>query len=80
MLKFQLVKFTVINLREILYLSHMNAVNVVNLVKKYKDTEAVKGVSFSVKEGEIFALVGPNGVGKSTTLKMLATILIPTSG
>ncbi|MCX5785730.1 MAG: ABC transporter ATP-binding protein [Elusimicrobia bacterium] len=58
----------------------MNAVNVTDLVKKYKSVEAVKGVSFNVHEGEIFALVGPNGVGKSTTLKILATILLPTSG
>ena len=58
----------------------MNAVNVLNLVKKYKDFEAVKGLSFDIKEREIFALVGPNGVGKSTTLKMLSTILSPTGG
>ena len=58
----------------------MNAVIVSNLVKKYKDFEAVSGLSFDIKEGEIFALVGPNGVGKSTTLKILSTILSPTGG
>ncbi|MBU2572560.1 MAG: ABC transporter ATP-binding protein [Elusimicrobia bacterium] len=58
----------------------MTAVNVSGLVKRYKKIEAVRGVTFSVTEGEIFALVGPNGVGKSTILKMLATILVPTAG
>ncbi|HCC48087.1 MAG TPA: multidrug ABC transporter ATP-binding protein [Elusimicrobia bacterium] len=56
------------------------ALEIKDLVKKYKDFEAVAGLSFSVGEGEIFALVGPNGVGKSTTLKMTATILTPTAG
>lgn len=51
-----------------------------NLVKRYGDFEAVKGIDFEVKSNEIFALVGPNGAGKSTTLKILATILLPTSG
>jgi ABC-2 type transport system ATP-binding protein len=51
-----------------------------NLIKNYKNFKAVKNVSFSVQEKEIFALVGPNGAGKSTILKMLATILTPTSG
>ena len=58
----------------------MNALEIRGLVKKYKDFEAVSGLSFAVGEGEIFALVGPNGVGKSTTLKMIATILAPTAG
>ena len=56
------------------------ALEIRGLVKKYKDFEAVAGLDFSVREGEIFALVGPNGVGKSTTLKMIATILTPTAG
>jgi len=58
----------------------IQVLKVENLVKKYKKTEAVKGISFEVNEGEIFALVGPNGAGKSTALKMIATILTPTSG
>ncbi|MBI4679467.1 MAG: ABC transporter ATP-binding protein [Elusimicrobia bacterium] len=58
----------------------MNALEARDLVKRYKDFEAVSGLTFDVKEGEIFALVGPNGVGKSTTLKMIATLLAPTAG
>lgn len=51
-----------------------------NLVKKFGELTAVSDVSFSVKEGEIFAFLGPNGAGKSTTIKMLTTLLKPTSG
>lgn len=58
----------------------IKALELTGLVKKYKDFEAVAGLDLSVAEGEIFALVGPNGVGKSTTLKMIATILAPTAG
>lgn len=58
----------------------MDALRVENLVKSYSKVQAVKGISFSVTEKEIFALIGPNGAGKSTILKMLATILSPTSG
>ena len=50
------------------------------LVKRYGSTVAVAGVDLSVNAGEIFGLVGPNGAGKSTTLKILATLLQPTSG
>lgn len=45
-----------------------------------KDVEAVKGVSFEIAPGELFGLLGPNGAGKTTTIKMLITLLIPTSG
>src|ERR671924_1123179 len=44
------------------------------------DVEAVRGISFAVEEGELFGLLGPNGAGKTTTIKMLITLLIPTSG
>jgi ABC-2 type transport system ATP-binding protein len=44
------------------------------------EVEAVRGVSFSVEEGELFGLLGPNGAGKTTTIKMLITLLIPTAG
>ena len=46
----------------------------------YEQTVAVKGVSFSVEEGELVGFLGPNGAGKTTTLKMLAGLLYPTSG
>jgi ABC-2 type transport system ATP-binding protein len=44
------------------------------------DVEAVRGVSFAVEQGELFGLLGPNGAGKTTTIKMLITLLLPTSG
>jgi ABC-2 type transport system ATP-binding protein len=50
------------------------------LKKNYGDKEAVKGVSFSVLQGEIFSLLGPNGAGKTTTISMLSCLLQPTSG
>ncbi len=50
------------------------------LVKKYGDFTAVKGVSFDIQEGEIFSLLGPNGAGKTTTISMLSTLYIPTGG
>jgi ABC-2 type transport system ATP-binding protein len=48
--------------------------------RKGLDVEAVRGVSFSVERGELFGLLGPNGAGKTTTIKMLITLLLPTSG
>ncbi len=51
-----------------------------NLVKKYGDFTAVKGVSFDIQQGEIFSLLGPNGAGKTTTISMLSTLYDPTGG
>ena len=56
------------------------AIRVENIVKKYGDFEAVKGVSFTVAEGEIFGLLGPNGAGKSTLIRMMTTLIPVTSG
>jgi ABC-2 type transport system ATP-binding protein len=50
------------------------------LVKKYGEFQAVKGVSFSMDEGEVFGLLGPNGAGKTTLISMLTGVLQPTSG
>ena len=56
------------------------AIAVESIVKKYGDFEAVKGVSFDVKDGEIFGLLGPNGAGKSTLIRMMTTLIPITSG
>jgi ABC-2 type transport system ATP-binding protein len=56
------------------------AISVENIVKRYGDFEAVKGVSFSVADGEIFGLLGPNGAGKSTLIRMMTTLIPVTSG
>jgi len=56
------------------------AMAVEKIVKKYGDFEAVKGVSFSVSEGEIFGLLGTNGAGKSTLIRMMTTLIPVTSG
>ncbi|MBP9850172.1 MAG: ATP-binding cassette domain-containing protein [Candidatus Peribacteraceae bacterium] len=55
-------------------------VSVENLTKSFGDVKAVKDITFSVQPGEIFAFLGPNGAGKTTTIKMLTTLLRPTSG
>jgi ABC-2 type transport system ATP-binding protein len=55
-------------------------IEVENLACKFGDFEAVKGIDFRVAPGEIFAFLGPNGAGKTTTIKMLTTLLKPTSG
>ncbi len=57
-----------------------NIIEVKNLKKQFGDFVAVDDISFEVKTGEIFAFLGPNGAGKSTTIKMLTTLLHPTSG
>ncbi len=55
-------------------------ISVRDLVKKYGDFVAVNGISFEVREGEIFGLLGPNGAGKSTTLEIMETLREKTSG
>lgn len=55
-------------------------IRVENLTKRFGAIEAVKGVSFEVKQGDVFAFLGPNGAGKTTTIRMLTTMLAPTSG
>ena len=51
-----------------------------DLKKNYGDFAAVKGITFDIKEGEIFSLLGPNGAGKTTTISMLSTLYAPTAG
>jgi ABC-2 type transport system ATP-binding protein len=59
----------------------MEAIHVENVVKRYKNgVEALKGLSLTVKKGEIFSLLGQNGAGKSTLINILTTYLEPTSG
>ena len=68
-----------------------HAIEAIDLVRTYRthtgvlrrrrlDVPAVRGISFHVRPGELFGLLGPNGAGKTTTIKMLITLLLPTSG
>lgn len=59
---------------------HESVITIDHLVKRFGTFAAVKGISLTVNKGEVFAFVGPNGAGKSTTIKMLITLLQPTSG
>jgi ABC-2 type transport system ATP-binding protein len=58
----------------------MDAIVVEDLRKRYKDVQALDGVSFAVRDGEVFGLLGPNGAGKSTTVRTLATLTQADSG
>ena len=58
----------------------MEAIKTVNLTKRYKDTVAVDGLNLTVHAGELFALLGINGAGKTTVVKMLSCLTAPTSG
>ena len=57
-----------------------NIIEVANLTKKFKNFVAVDNINFNVNKGEMFGFLGPNGAGKSTTIRMLVTLLRPTSG
>ncbi len=58
----------------------MNVIEVTNLTKRYGDRTAVDGVSFTVEQGEIFAILGPNGAGKTTTVESISGLRTPDSG
>ena len=58
----------------------MEAIKINNLRKEYKDVVAVNDLSLEIHEGELFSLLGVNGAGKTTTIKMLSTLVKPTSG
>lgn len=58
----------------------MDAIRIENLTKRYKDVTAVDGLSLTVKQGELFSLLGVNGAGKTTTIKMLSCLAAPDGG
>ena len=58
----------------------MELLKAIDLVKRFGNTNAVKGINFHIEEGRCVSLLGPNGAGKTTTLKMLSGLLEPTSG
>jgi ABC-2 type transport system ATP-binding protein len=72
------------NLKKTFFVSERNSGlrgSILGLVqRKTKEVHALKGVSFSVKQGELVGYIGPNGAGKSTTIKILSGILVPSSG
>ncbi|HEX3051191.1 MAG TPA: ATP-binding cassette domain-containing protein [Aggregatilineaceae bacterium] len=55
-------------------------IEAIHLAKSFKKFEAVRDVTFTAREGEVFGLLGPNGAGKTTTLRMLSTVIQPSSG
>ena len=57
-----------------------NAIEAENLVKDFGDIRALAGLSFTVKQAETYGLIGPNGAGKTTALRIMATLIKPTSG
>jgi ABC-2 type transport system ATP-binding protein len=57
-----------------------SVLQVENLIKRYGDVEAVRGLSFSVAEGEVFGLLGPNGAGKTSTIEIMEGLRVPDAG
>ena len=57
-----------------------NAIETIDLTKRFGEFTAVDQVNFTVKRGEIFGFLGPNGAGKTTTMRMLMGLIQPTSG
>ena len=55
-------------------------IELINLSKSYKSLRAVDGINLAIKQGSRFGFLGPNGAGKTTTIKMMAGVLMPTSG
>ena len=58
----------------------MNAIETKNLTKKFKDKTVVNNLNLTIKKGELFSLLGTNGAGKTTTIKMISSLILPTSG
>jgi ABC-2 type transport system ATP-binding protein len=71
---------TIVNAIEVSHLRRTFTSNIGVIKRTTKEIVAVDDVSFEIQEGELFGLLGPNGAGKTTTVKMLTTLLIPTSG
>jgi ABC-2 type transport system ATP-binding protein len=58
----------------------MKTIETKDLVKRFEDVEAAKGINLEIEEGELFGRLGPNGAGKTAAISMLCTIIKPTSG
>ena len=58
----------------------MYSVEADNLIKRYGSSEALRGVSFRVSEGEIFGIIGPDGAGKTSIFRILTTLILPDGG
>ena len=57
-----------------------NAIEIINLKKNFNDIHAVDGINLTIPKGSLFGILGPNGAGKTTTIRILSTVLHPTSG
>ena len=56
------------------------AIDAKELTKKFGNIQALNNVTFNIKQGEVYGLIGPNGAGKTTTLRIISTLILPTSG